>query len=337
MLLTVDIDAFTAAHRDEWERLDALVARRRLSGAEADELVILYRIAAQHLSRLRASAPDPHLITEMSARVAQARGRITGTREIRAGDVARFLTETVPLALYRARWWALGVGAAFTIIAVIVGAWTLRSPEAMSALGPSSALDQYASESFEDYYSAYGSHEFAALVWTNNARIAAICIGAGITGVAPAYLMLANAMNLGQAGAIMADHGRFLQFLALIIPHGLLELTCVFFAGGAGLRLFWTLLVPGARTRGRALAEDGRLLITAAVGLTGALGVAGLLEGFVTAARIPWLLKAALGLLSLTVLWAYTLVLGRRAERVLADGGDAVLVDEMGYAVPEAG
>lgn len=341
MLLTVDIDAFTAAHRDEWERLDALVDRRRLSGAEADELVILYRVTAQHLSRLRASAPDPQLLTELSARVAHARGRITGAREIRGRDVTRFLTETIPLALYRVRWWTIAVGTAFTLIAVIVGVWTLRSPEAMSALAPPSARDAYAHQHFEDYYSTYASHEFAALVWTNNARLVAICIGAGITGVVPAYFLLANAMRIGQAGAIMADHERFGQFLALIIPHGLLELTCVFFAGGAGLRLFWTLLAPGPRSRGRALAEDGRLLITAAVGLTGALAVAGLLEGFVTAAEIPWLLKGALGLLALAVLWAYTLILGRRAERVIADGGDggdnALLADEMGYTAPEAG
>ncbi|WP_235905433.1 stage II sporulation protein M [Actinomyces marmotae] len=337
MLLTVDIDAFAAAHRDEWERLDALVARRRLSGAQADELVILYRIAAQHLSRLRASAPDPQLIAEMSARVARARGRLTGAREIRAGDITRFLTETIPLALYRARWWAIGVGAAFTTIAVIVGVWTLRSPEAMGALGTPAELDRYAAQSFEDYYSTYDSHEFFALVWTNNARIAAICVGAGITGVVPAGLMLVNAMALGRTGAVMADHDRFLQFLALIIPHGLLELTCVFFAGGVGLRLFWTLLAPGPRSRGRALAEDGRLLITAAVGLTGALAIAGLLEGFVTGAQIPWLLKAALGLVSLAVLWAYALVLGCRAERALAGGDDVVLADQMGDAAPEAG
>ena len=43
-LLPVDIDAFAAAHRAEWQRLDDLVRRRRrLSGAEVDELVQLYQ------------------------------------------------------------------------------------------------------------------------------------------------------------------------------------------------------------------------------------------------------------------------------------------------------
>ena len=99
----MDIDAFAAAHRDQWERLDSLVARRRLSGAEADELVTLYRASARHLSRIRTGAPDPQLIAEMSTRVAAARGRLTGTREARLSDLKRFLIYSVPAALYRVR------------------------------------------------------------------------------------------------------------------------------------------------------------------------------------------------------------------------------------------
>ena len=105
----MDIDAFSAAHRDQWERLDHLVSRRRLTGAEVDELVGLYRSAARDLSRIRTSAPEPQLIALMSTRVAAARGRVTGTREVTPNDVRRYVLESVPAALYRLRWWTLGV------------------------------------------------------------------------------------------------------------------------------------------------------------------------------------------------------------------------------------
>ena len=72
----MDIDAYAAAHRDQWDRLDQLTRRRRLDGAEADELVSLYRAAARHLSRIRAGAPDPELIAEVSTLVAAARGPV---------------------------------------------------------------------------------------------------------------------------------------------------------------------------------------------------------------------------------------------------------------------
>ncbi len=323
----MDIDAFSAAHRDQWERLDHLVSRRRLTGAEVDELVSLYRSAARDLSRIRTSTPEPQLIALMSTRVAAARGRVTGVREVGPNDVRRYVLESVPAALYRLRWWTLGVTAVELAIAVIVGVWTLRSPEAMSALGSPSELSGYAHEQFESYYSAYRAPDFAALVWTNNARIAAVCVAGGITGLLPAYMLYANAVALGQAGAVMADHGLFGLFLALISPHGLLELTCIFIAGAAGLRLFWTMLAPGPRPRATALAAEGRSLITVAVGLTAALAVAGLIEAFVTPAPVPvpWPVKITVGALALALLWAYTLVLGHRAA---ASGRTGDLAEE---------
>lgn len=331
----MDIDAYAAAHRDQWDRLDELVRRRRLSGAEADELVTLYRAVAGQLTRIRAGAPDPQLVAEMSTRVASARGRVTGTREARLSDLRRFWVVAVPAALYRVRWWTVGVMVAEVALAVVIAVWTLRSPEAMSALGSTSDRDAYANSAFESYYSEYAPHEFAAQVWTNNARIAAICVASGITGLLPLYVLYVNAVSVGQVAAVMADHGRLDLFLALIAPHGLLELTCIFVAGGAGLRLFWTMLVPGPRSRGTALAQEGRVLITVAVGLTAALAVAGLIEGFVTPAPIPWVLKCGIGVLALAVLWAYTLVLGGRAAQAGASGDlDEV---EAGAALAEVG
>ena len=330
-----------------------LVGRGHLSGAETDELVALYRTCARHLSRVRSAAPDPQLIAELSSRVAAARGRLTGTREVRSRSVRRFTLQSVPAALYRIRWWTCGVMVAEIALALVVGAWTLRSPEAMAALGSPETLDTYAHEAFESYYSTYSAPDFAAAVWTNNARIAAICVAGGITGFLPLYMLYQNAVGVGQAGAIMADHDMLGVFLSLISPHGLLELTCIFIAGAAGLKLFWTMLVPGRRSRTAALAAEGRALITVAVGLTAALAaegralitvavgltvalaVAGLIEAFVTPAPIPWLVKIAIGAGALALLWAYTLILGRSA--VAAGSTGDLEEDEAGYVQPEAG
>ena len=42
------------------------------------------------------------------------------------------------------------------------------------------------------------------------------------------------------AAALMLSNDRGALFFGLILPHGLLELTAVFVAGGVGLRLFWS-------------------------------------------------------------------------------------------------
>lgn len=312
-----------------------LVARRHLSGGETDELVALYRTCARHLSRVRSAAPDPQIIAELPSRVATARGRLTGTREVRTHTVRRFVLQAVPAALYRIRWWTCGIMVAEIALALVMGVWTLHSPEAMASLGSPEELDQYAHEAFESYYSNYSAPDFAAQVWTNNARIAAICVASGITGILPLYMLYDNAVILGQTGAIMADHDMLGVFFSLISPHGLLELTCIFVAGAAGLKLFWTMLVPGPRSRSAALATEGRSLITVAVGLTVALAAAGIIEAFVTPASIPWSVKITIGAGALALLWAYTLILGRSAVAVGVTGD--LEESEAGYVRPEAG
>ena len=247
----------------------------------------------------------------------------------------RFVLQSVPAALYRIRWWTCGVMVVEIALALVVGVWTLRSPEAMAALGSPEKLDAYAHEAFESYYSRYSAPDFAAAVWTNNAGIAAICVAGGITGFIPLVMLYNNAVNVGQTGAIMADHDMLGVFFSLISPHGLLELTCIFIAGAAGLKLFWTMLVPGPRSRAAALAAEGRALITVAVGLTAALAVAGFIEAFVTPAPIAWSAKIAIGAGALALLWAYTLILGRSAVAAGATGD--LEDDEAGYVQPEAG
>ena len=42
----MDLDAYSAAHRAEWDRLAALARQRSLSGEQADELIDLYQTGA---------------------------------------------------------------------------------------------------------------------------------------------------------------------------------------------------------------------------------------------------------------------------------------------------
>ncbi|CAM5664056.1 hypothetical protein SRIMM317S_03977 [Streptomyces rimosus subsp. rimosus] len=102
----MDLDVFVTAHRAEWDRLEELLRRkRRLTGAEADELVALYQRTTTHLSLLQTSAPDPHP-GRLTSLVARARSTVTGARKASWRDVARFFTVSFPAAVYRLRhWW----------------------------------------------------------------------------------------------------------------------------------------------------------------------------------------------------------------------------------------
>jgi len=311
----VDLDAFVAVHGAEWDRLDALSRRRRLSGPEVDELVRLYQRAATHLSVVRSASPDPALAARLSRTVATARAAVTGGPEPIGRELARFVTVSFPAAVYRTRWVTGGAALFTVVIGVAVGWWVAGDPKVLASLGSPEELRQYVEVDFEHYYSAYSAQSFAAHVWTNNAWLAALCVATGITGLLPAYLLFTNAVNVGVAGGLMASYGRLDLFFGLITPHGLLELTAVFVAAAAGLRLFWAWIDPGPLPRGQALAREGRSMITIALGLVVVLLVSGVIEAFVTPSPLPTWARISIGALVWLSFLAYVGILGRRATR----------------------
>ncbi len=328
----MDLDAFTAVHGATWDRLGQLASRRDLNGAEADELVRLYQEVATHLSTVRSAAPDPAVVARLSDVLGRARAAIAGAHDPTLSDVARVFVLALPAALYRVRWWTVAVMVAFVAVAVATGVHIATDPAAQAALGDPVDLERYADEEFANYYSNNPPSSFSAMVWTNNAWIAAQCVAFGITGVWPVMVLVQNAVGVGTAGGVLAAYGGLDVFLQLIAPHGLLELTAIFVAGGAGLRIFWTVIDPGPRSRGQAVAEEGRSLISVALGLVAILAVSGLIEGFVTPSDLPWWLKIVIGAVALALFWVYTFVLGRRA--VLAGETGDVRREHAGDVLP---
>src|SRR3954470_11276041 len=115
----VDVDAFVLPHRPTWDRLEELVKRRRrLTGAEVDELVDLYQRVSTHLSMVRSASTDSLLIGRLSSLVARARSVVTGAHAPLWSEFIRFWTVSFPVVAYRGwRWW-LGTGAALFFVVV---------------------------------------------------------------------------------------------------------------------------------------------------------------------------------------------------------------------------
>lgn len=311
----MDVDAFVVAHRPTWDRLETLVKRRRqLTGAEVDELVDLYQRVSTHLSMVRSASSDSALVGRLSTLVARARSAVTGAHAPLWSEFVRFWTVSFPVVAYRAwRWW-LGSAVAFLTIAIVIGVWVAHNPEVQATIGTPSEIEQLVNHDFESYYSENPAGSFALRVWLNNSWIAVQCIGAAVLlGLPIPYVLFQNAVNVGVAGGLMFAAGKGGLFLGLLAPHGLLELTAVFLAAAAGMRLGWTVISPGDRPRGQVLAEQGRAVVAVAVGLVAVLLVAGLLEALVTPAPFPTFVRVAIGVLVEVAFLAYIVYFGRRA------------------------
>lgn len=331
----MDVDAYASAHRGDWQRLETLLTRRRLTGAEADELVTLYQRTATHLSTIRSTSPDPALVATLSTLVARARAAVTGSHSPAWRDAVRFLVVGLPAALYLTwRWWT-GVAVAVLLLSWVIAAWVMGNSEVQASIAAPEEIRQLVEQDFEAYYSSHPAGSFAAQVWTNNAWVAALCLVSGILIVPVLWILLSNTLNLGVTAGLMASADRLDLFFGLVLPHGLLELTAVFVAAGAGLKLGWTLVDPGERPRGEAVAAQGRATVGMALGVALVLAVSGVIEAFVTPSGLPTWGRVAIGVVAEVSFLTYVVALGRRAASA-GETGD-ITATEAGDRAPTAG
>jgi uncharacterized membrane protein SpoIIM required for sporulation len=318
----VDIDSFIMHHRSEWERLDQLVTaaqgHERLSAAQIDTLVALYERTSTHLSVARGRYDDPALTADLTRRVGRARAVLYGSRTGTWRDATRFVTDVFPAAVWRARHAILASTLLFLLPATGLAVWLASSPTALDVAAPEALREAYVREDFAEYYSSQPSAQFASYVTTNNIRVSILAFAGGILACVPtALVLISNGANGGAAAGLFAAAGELPRFWGLILPHGLLELTAVFIAGGAGLQLGWALIDPGDRPRTVALAEVGRQAVTIVVGLVAAFVIAGVVEGFVTGSALPTWARVGVGVLVEGVFVGYLVLRGPRAAATL--------------------
>ena len=153
----MDLDAFVSEHGAEWNRLQVLAGRRRrkLTAAEVDELVVLYRRTATHLSVVRSRSADPTLVAWLSRLVLQARAAVTPSAGFSVGGGPAVLRGLVPgRGLPGGPAGALGVaGWLPRPVAACSSRWWSTDPSIALAFLSQDEIDQLVNHDFEAYYS----------------------------------------------------------------------------------------------------------------------------------------------------------------------------------------
>ena len=313
-----DVDRFVAAHRPAWTRLDELAGRaalspRRLAAPELGELVELYQLTSTHLSQARTHLHDDVLVAELTRLVARAGAAVYGHRPRTWRSPVHFFAVTFPAALWRIRWFVRGGRAAVPRPGHrdrrlgrdhAGGARRARSPRRCRT--PTST--RTSRRTTRPHPPGSSSPRSASTTrrsgcWRSPAGCWPAC--------RPRWCWRYNGFNVGGAAGLFHFYGVQEVFYGLIAPHGLLELTAVFVAGGAGLALGWSLLVPGDRTRGQALGEEGRRAFVVVLGLVVVFLVAAVIEAFVTGRPWPTWLRVGIGVAVEATFLVYWLVIGR--------------------------
>jgi uncharacterized membrane protein SpoIIM required for sporulation len=124
----------------------------------------------------------------------------------------------------------------------------------------------------------------SSFLMTNNIRVAFNAFAFGVLfGVGTLLLLFHNGLfAFGGPLQVCIQHGMGDRLIKFMMAHGVIELTTIFIAGGAGMMIGFALLFPGDLLRWQAVRTKSREAIILIAGCVPLLIIAGIIEGMVS-------------------------------------------------------
>ena len=315
---------FIETRKPAWERLEQLLARAGVRGANAlaekelHELTRLYPAVAIDAARAKMYRLDRSTQERINRMAIAAHGLLYKRQRRKVlPALLRFFSADYPRHFRRL--WPYVVFSAVLFFVSGLGAYvTVQLRPSLIHVFIAEQLDMVdgekgmSAEDMSERYRQIGKSPLAAGVTANNITVAFNAFAFGITaGIGTSYVLLFNGTMIGAFIAHFTNHNQGYACWANLTPHGVLEIMAILIAGAAGLRMGLSLAIPGALTRKASLRAGARDAVLLVLGTIPMFIVAGAIEGFVTPSHIPDDAKIAVGLFTGAMALAYLLLVGR--------------------------
>jgi uncharacterized membrane protein SpoIIM required for sporulation len=324
---------FVRTRKQRWNRLDALcerVERSSLSSLPVDdlrEMGSLYRQATSDLAYVQTFTPDSELVELLNALVARAHSLVYISSNSSWKMLWRTISQTWPQT-FRANVRYFYLSLAIFLAANVMGAAGFLADEGMVNLflgpGGEQLLESVkAGEMWTDKIFSVTPMSHAALnIMVNNIMVVFLTFTMGIAlGLGTVLVLVRNGLMLGAVIAMCVRYGMALSLFDFITAHGVVEISVIIVAGGAGLMLGESLLCPGRLSRRDALRSNGPQAIRLVIMGAFVLVFAGLTEGFISPVHslpsnlVPTILKICFGIFTGSLFYLYLFKCGRKTDK----------------------
>jgi uncharacterized membrane protein SpoIIM required for sporulation len=311
---------FVNERKNNWKRLEELLEKldtssiRGLPRIEVREFGELYRRAATDLAIARAETRDPKLVNYLNSLVIRAHGKIYRADNQGISLIWQFFAEEFPRAFRRTWKYTALAFAVFTASSVAGFLFCYYDQDFADTVGVGDV--RFAAQSNDKWWESLneanqiGSSE----ILTNNILVAFIAFAYGaFFGVGTIYALVRNGFIIfGMLGVCYRANPAFANDLVtFMVGHGVIELSCIFIAGGAGMLIGYSIINPGNLTRAQALKKNGIEAVKLAIGCACLLVIAGIIEGFLSPSALPPSVKFGTGILTGILMYSYLLLAGR--------------------------
>ncbi|MGH9969349.1 MAG: stage II sporulation protein M [Pyrinomonadaceae bacterium] len=316
-------DQFIDNRKKAWQRLEKLLALldstslRRFHREEVRELGRIYRRTASDLAVARAESRDPRLINYLNSLVIRAHGRIYRADAQGGERIRGFFAREFPRT-FRRTWRYTAVSfIVFFVFSVIGFVGTHRDPEFSEIVGVPPAFRELYIETKTHWWEDLNEANQLGASWimTRNIQVTIYTFAFGaMFGVGTLFFLAYNAANIASVVALTYRAGFGNDLLTFMVGHGVVELSCIFIAGGAGLLIGSALVMPGDLSRADALKTRGKDAVRLMMGVAVLLVIAGIIEGFISPAEIDPRIKFSIAAITGIALYSYLLLAGRDQE-----------------------
>lgn len=295
-------------HKPHWDRLEELTRRgqanglRSLNHRELSELGLLYHQVAADLACLREDWSAERHAAYLNQLLGRAYSCLYTVRRSRPLHILNFYRYTFPQVFRTTLAYTATAFAVFAVAALVGAILTIRDPGFVRYLLPPHVVADIEHKKLWTGSIVTMKPLASSVIMTNNLTVTFFTFAYGILfGLGTLFLLAVNGLLLGTIATACARAGISRALWSFVLPHGVLELTAVFIAGGAGLMLARALIAPGDWSRRDALVWHGRRAVQLILGCIPMLVAAGIIEGFVSplgwAARWKFTFAALVGLL----------------------------------------
>jgi len=316
----VPTDRFVNQRKNAWQRLEDLLklldtsSFKRLRREEVRELGRIYRRTASDLAIARAESRDPRLINYLNSLVIRAHGRIYRAESHGWKRILQFFTRELPQTFRRTWRYTLLSFSVFALFSIFGFVGTRYDPEFSELVGVDPTFREMNIETQTRWWETLnGQNQVgASAIMTNNIQVTIYTFAFGaLFGLGTLFYLAYNGANIASVLALTYRAGFGNDLLTFMVGHGVIELSCIFISGGAGLLIGSAMIMPGNLTRADALKTRGMEAVRLMMGVALLLVVAGTIEGFISPAPIDPRIKYTIAALTGVTLYSDLLLVGR--------------------------